>query len=271
MVGLTAIVLAAGVNRRLKDTPVPKSMLPLIEGEPGPSFLERHEAVLRESGVDRVQVVLSKSVCERYPSPNGMHVVVNPFDTSVTGSTLSLLCAVRDEEERFDQGLLILDADIVYERALMEWVVGHCDESRLFVTPATTGDDEEVRVYGRNPNTPVLIGKGLRPAMVDGLRLLGESLGVIYVAPGDLQVLRETAEWLSGWPSARKAYGFARDRSEHEEIWQYLFTAGRMSVSQIPSGLLYSECDTPEDYLHVVEHLYPAISARDARSGLGSP
>ena len=265
MVALTAVILAAGINRRLGQTPVPKSLLPLLRKEPSPSFLERHVAILRQLGVGEVRVVLSEPAHASCPNLEGMRVVVNKFDTSETGSTLSMLCALRATTPA-DHGLLIMDADIVYERALMRWVIDHCGASScLFTAPATAGDDEEVRVYGVDSGDPRFIGKGLAPDMTRDMTLLGESLGVIHVAPRDLAFLRATSEWLAGWGQERKAFGYSKARSEHEEAWQYFFAARRMRVAQVPAGLLYTECDTREDYDFVRDELYPAILAHDSK------
>ncbi len=260
---LTAIIMSAGVNRRLGKTPVPKALLPLSADGSGPSFLERHVTVLQSIGVERVVVVLSaqgEAICPRLA---GMETVVNPFDTSATGSTLSLLCALRMAAIPADHGLLIMDADIVYEEAMLQWIVDQCGGSQLFVAPDTAGDDEEVRVYGHGPDAPRLIGKGFPLEMVAGMTLLGESLGIIHVAPSDRDFLRAAAEWLAGWPPDLKAYGWARERSEHEELWQYCFSARRMGVSRPPADLLYSECDTPKDYQLIRDRLFPAILARE--------
>ncbi|HEU4420518.1 MAG TPA: NTP transferase domain-containing protein [Planctomycetota bacterium] len=266
MVALTAVILAAGVNRRLGRTPVPKSLLPLMRTEARPSFLERHVAILRELGVGEVRVVLSEPARGSCPDFEGMRIVVNTFDTSETGSTLSMLCALRGGTTPADHGLLIMDADIVYERALMRWVIDHCGASScLFTAPATAGDDEEVRVYGVDSGDPRFIGKGLVPDMTRDMKLLGESLGVIHVAPRDLAFLRATSEWLAGWGQERKAFGYSKARSEHEEAWQYFFAARRMRIAQVPADLLYTECDTQEDYDFVRDELYPAILAQDSK------
>ncbi len=88
--GLTAILLAAGVGRRMGST-LPKSMLPLNGESDGTSFLE-HVSILKDLGVADVRVVLSADVA-REVTIEGASVVVNDFDTRSTGSTLSLLCA----------------------------------------------------------------------------------------------------------------------------------------------------------------------------------
>ena len=238
-------------------------MMPLTDDVGGVTFLERHVAILRELGVAQTHVVVAESSRDRCPQLEGMNIVVNGFDTSATGSTLSLLCALRSAGIGPNDGVLVTDADIVYERALMRWVIEHCDASCIFISPNHAGDDEEVTVYGPSASSPRLIGKGLSHEMTAGLDLLGESLGIIYIAPGDRELLRAIAEWLVGWPPD-KGYGFSKEMSEHEEIWQYCFTTRRMSAAVVPGDLLCSECDTPDDYRFVRDELFPRILARDA-------
>jgi choline kinase len=264
MGGLTAVVLAAGIGRRLGRPSVPKSLLPLSHQEGGPTFLGRHVGILRDCGVDEVLVVLSEGNVDSAQHLEGVELVVNTFDTSTTGSTLSLLCGLR-AAACHDGGLLITDADIVYERTLLESVIGSCGRSCLFLAPQVSGDDEEVRVYGHGHEQPILIGKGLSPLLTAGLDLLGESLGIIHVAAEDRQFVQEAARWLTGWPDASPAYGFAKSRSEHEELWQYCLTLRRMVAAQVPAGLEYAECDTADDYAYIRNELFPAIVAKEGR------
>ncbi len=259
---MTAVLLAAGVGRRM-GSDRPKSFLSLT-GEPdGPTFLERHISLLRSSGVDDIVVVLSEEVA-RATTVDGATVVVNPFDTGASGSTLSLLCAFESAHIDTAHDLLVADADIVYERELLDWIVDRGDRSAVFVTPNIAGDDEEVAVYG-DRRGPRLIGKGLPPEVTGDLVLEGESLGIISLASTDRPFFRATARWLAGWPPSA-AYGYAKERSEHEELWQYGFNVGRMTALVVPSQYLCAECDTPEDYRHVCEQLYPAIVSRDGAS-----
>ncbi len=256
---VTAVLLAAGVGRRMGSV-APKSFLSLTGQPDGPTFLDRHIALLRSSGVAEIVVVLSEEVA-RATTIDGATVVVNPFDTRTTGSTLSLLCALESSDIDPVHDLLVADADIVYERELLDWIVDRGDRSTVFVTPNTAGDDEEVAVYS-DRRGPRLIGKGLPPEVTGDLVLEGESLGIISLASTDRPFFRATARWLAGWPPS-SAYGYAKERSEHEELWQYGFTVGQMSALIVPSHFLCAECDTPEDYRDVCERLYPAIQARD--------
>jgi choline kinase len=264
MGGLTAVVLAAGIGRRLGRPSVPKSLLPLSHQEGGPTFLGRHVSILRDCGVDEVLVVLSEGNVDSAQHLEGVELVVNTFDTSTTGSTLSLLCGLR-AAACHDGGLLITDADIVYERTLLESVIGSCGRSCLFLAPRVSGDDEEVRVYGHGHEHPVLIGKGLSPLLTAGLDLLGESLGIIHVAAEDREFVQGIARWLTGWPDESPAYGFAKSQSEHEELWQYCLTLRRMVSAQVPAGLAYAECDTADDYAYIRNELFPAIVAKEGR------
>jgi choline kinase len=264
MGGLTAVVLAAGIGRRLGRPSVPKSLLPLSHQEGGPTFLGRHVGILRDCGVDEVLVVLSEGNVDSAQHLEGVEIVVNTFDTSTTGSTLSLLCGLR-AAACHDGGLLITDADIVYERTLLESVIGSCGRSCLFLAPQVSGDDEEVRVYGHGHEHPVLIGKGLSPLLTAGLDLLGESLGIIHVAAEDREFVQGIARWLTGWPDESPAYGFAKSQSEHEELWQYCLTLRRMVSAQVPAGLAYAECDTADDYAYIRNELFPAIVAKEGR------
>jgi choline kinase len=264
MGGLTAVVLAAGIGRRLGRPSVPKSLLPLSHQEGGPTFLGRHVGILRDCGVDEVLVVLSEGNVDSAQHLEGVELVVNTFDTSTTGSTLSLLCGLR-AAACHDGGLLITDADIVYERTLLESVVGSCGRSCLFLAPRVSGDDEEVRVYGHGHEHPVLIGKGLSPLLTAGLDLLGESLGIIHVAAEDREFVQGIARWLTGWPDESPAYGFAKLQSEHEELWQYCLTLRRMVSAHVPAGLAYAECDTADDYAYIRNELFPAIVAKEGR------
>lgn len=263
---ITAVILAAGVNRRLGETPIPKAFMSLTGDGAGPSFIDRHLAVLKSCGIDEVVIVHAGTI----PStPDGARFVENPFDTSATGSTLSLQCALRLGGLPPDHGLLVMDGDIVYEHRAMEFMVQRLTASTLFVSPETSGDDEEVRVYGHLDYGPALIGKALSPSMTEGMDLFGESLGVIYVAARDREFLLSTTEWLTGWPPGQPAHGFSKTRSEHEEVWQYFFAADRMVALPTPGGLLFAECDTPDDYRFVTTDLYHSILERD-RSGRGS-
>jgi choline kinase len=259
-----AVVLAAGVNRRM-GTRTPKSLLALDENGQTTTFLQRHVDLLRSEAADRVIVVVSRQGAEldEIQGLRGAELVVSPFDTGLSGSTLSMLCALRELAVDTRSGLLISDADIVYERRLLRWIVDNRGPSSVFVTPRIAGDEEEVLVYGPNPANPHLIGKGLTPEITADLHLFGESLGIIYIAPEDRRFVLAMSKWLAGWPPEVTGYGYSKELSEHEEVWQYAFARDRMTAMVLPEDLILAECDTPDDYRHIVGELFPVILSRD--------
>ncbi|MFF5970031.1 Sden_1164 family protein [Streptomyces sp. NPDC012769] len=263
------VILAAGANRRMGDfTPVPKALLPLDpEEKESPTFLGRAVELFRATGADRVLVVVNASTARHFAAyaEEGVELVVAGDDGAPTGSSVSMLAGLDAVLRHHPDGAdtLVTDADVVYERALLEQVVARCDASRLFTVDRVTGDGEEVRVYGAPDGTPALIGKGMGGEVSRGLELLGESLGIIHVAAADLRACAALTRWMVGDPPASPPYGYSRRLSEHEEVWQYLFGLRRLGVARLPGDLLFSECDFPEDYRQVVEVLYPAIRQRD--------
>src|SRR6185369_11143633 len=133
-----------------------------------------------------------------------------------TGSTVSVLAGLDHvvEVSGLLTSTLILDADIVFERALLNWIVADCVASRLFTVDRTAGDEEEVRVYADHNHRPVLIGKGLDRRLTSDLVMQGESIGIIYISPAELQLVRSLSEWLTGRPPHVAPYGFAKRQSE---------------------------------------------------------
>jgi choline kinase len=261
-----ALILAAGAGRRL-GMPVLKPLLPLPGLPEGHgSFLERHIALLSACGV-ATAVVLPEGDLEEYRflESRGARLVPNPFSALETGSTVSVrvgLEALAAQGMLAGRDVLVMDCDIAYERMLLATVVESRSRSYVLVNPSPPKDDEEVRVYGR-AGVPRLIGKGLSE-VAEGLEPMGESVGIIRVAAADVEMLRRLAAWLTGDPPRRRAYGFSRALSEHEEIWQYFCAMGLMAVCSLPAGTAFAECDTAEDYEHILTEVLPAIRQRDA-------
>jgi choline kinase len=254
-----AIILAAGENRRLGLQAEPKSLLPLGDG----TFLSRHVELLSAAGVASILVVVNERSAAAFEPrlDSGMEIVVSPFPVGTVGSALSLLCGL-EASLRIDSGrsLLVMDADIVYERMLLSMVLDDSTASQLFTVARTAGDVEEVCVYGLPSGEPLLVGKGLPSSVVGGLAAFGESLGIINLNPDESEYCRELIPWLT---STAHGAGKTGPMSEHEEVWQYLFTLRRLGVRQLPRELLFAECDTPDDYEYVSETVFPAIEKRD--------
>ncbi|KDN81924.1 Sden_1164 family protein [Kitasatospora cheerisanensis] len=261
------VVLAAGLNRRMGGPSGPKSLLPLRPGDAdGPSFLSRNLELYRAHGVRRVVLVVNseqRRTFERFAAED-VELVTVPTAAEPTGSSVSMAAGLAAVLRRFPAGVrvLVTDADVVYERAVLDRAAG-LGRSALLTIDRVSGDGEEVRVYGRAEDEPVLIGKGLSSSLTAGLELLGESLGLIVLDGPEVRLAAEVVQWIVGDPPQVRPYGYGGRRSEHEEVWQYLFTLGRLPVARIDGNLLFSECDFPEDLAHIQQELYPAIRERD--------
>jgi hypothetical protein len=79
----------------------------------------------------------------------------------------------------------------------------------------------------------------------------------------ELRLADQVVRWIVGDPPRLRPHGYGGRRSEHEEVWQYLFTLRRLPVAVFDGSLLFSECDFPADLEHIRNDLYPAIIARD--------
>ena len=263
-----AIILLAGVGRRMGHD-LPKSMIPLQSdtSQQRTTFIDRHIALLIESGVDHLVLVVNKFNAFHYErlASADVSIVVNDSDVENTGSSLSLNFALHAINRRAPDNfpnVIVMDGDIIYERRLAKLIADHQASSTLFVTPNISDDDEEVRVYLRE-GRPILIGKGITTRMADGLTLAGESLGIIKLISKDLPTLLSLTTWLAGSPTESRAFGYSKQRSEHEEIWQYLFNLHLLAVDGVPADIVFSECDNSEDVAFIQEFVLPKILCND--------
>jgi|OM-RGC.v1.007438300 choline kinase len=263
-----AIILLAGIGRRMQHE-LPKSLIPFeINGEEV-TFIERLLHVLGKAGVSHFILVVNSHNFAYFKHLESSYIslVVNQSDVSSTGSSLSLnygLDKLRASVSKEMPHLLIMDGDIIFEQRLANFVVDFNAGSALFVTPNISEDEEEVRVYLQNQQ-PKLIGKGITSEISKNLYLAGESLGIIKLCPDDLPLLHSLTTWLCGSPSNPKAFGYARQKSEHEEIWQYFFNLERLIVVSVAKDLVFSECDSLEDREHINEVVLPKILVNDKR------
>ncbi|WP_299491109.1 Sden_1164 family protein [uncultured Shewanella sp.] len=264
----TAIILLAGIGKRMgKD--LPKSLIPFKEPDSNESFtlIERNIRLLKESGIDNFVLVVNAQNSQQFrPFENtNVSLVTNYSDVKHTGSSLSLSYALNFIEENSTQlvdELFILDGDIIFEKKLAKFIVQSNLGSSLFVTPNISKDEEEVRVYLQQ-NKPKLIGKGISPKIANKLKLAGESLGIIKIVENDLSLLKNLTTWLCGSPLSQKAFGYAKKKSEHEEIWQYFFNLESLLIVAVDQDMVFAECDNQEDLRYIQQTLLAQIIKND--------
>lgn len=258
-----AVILAAGLGNRIAEvSTTPKPLLSLDGSVEGMSFLEWHVARLHEHGVKEIFIVGNRvTFGTKLRCPEGAKVtwVLNPSeDLSRSGSGHSAWFAFTAEHNVLDgrSRVVLMDADILYEPAVLQTLDDGAEtqRSRTLVCGTYRESDEEVMVFG-NGRRAVTHGKGLlHSGLVAGLACFGEATGMLLWEPQDHGVLLEATRWCM-------TRSTAKERSEHEDITQRMMLTGRVDAVLF-KDLLFSECDTPEEYRWLTTELFPKVLAR---------
>ena len=170
---MKAVILAAGIGSRLRPltAATPKALLP-VGGVP---LIGRALTALREEGISDVVIVSGylSTMIESYvctlPVDLRVKFLHNPsFET--TSNNYSLWLA---KPEIIGQDMLMLDADILFERTIVRDLLASSDTDALVVRTAPGLGAEEVKVECGADGYVVRIGKEIDPAQA-----AGESLGI---------------------------------------------------------------------------------------------
>jgi choline kinase len=182
---MKAIMLAAGIGRRLDGRHPPKPLLSVG----GKSLLERHIEVLRSRRVDHLVLIVGHRETElrrevaRLGAEDFVHLQRNP--DYERGSILSLGCARATLSSA--TGVLVMDADVLYHPGLMDRLLGSPHTDCLLLDRNFEPGDEPVKV-GVSNGQVVEFGKLINGAKLD---LLGEWPGFVKLsAPVCLALVR---------------------------------------------------------------------------------
>ena len=173
---MRAIMLAAGIGRRLDGRHPPKPLLSVG----GKSLLERHIEVLRSRGVDHLVLIVGHRETElrgevaRLGAEDFVHLQRNP--DYARGSILSLWCARATLSSA--TGVLVMDADVLYHPGLMDRLLGSPHTDCLLLDRNFEPGDEPVKV-GVSNGQVVEFGKLINGAELD---LLGEWPGFVKLS-----------------------------------------------------------------------------------------
>ncbi|MBI4819859.1 MAG: NTP transferase domain-containing protein [Deltaproteobacteria bacterium] len=278
-----AVILAAGRGSRLAAATQdwPKALLPIgprsMVDPTETSFLRRQCELLRAAGVDQITLVIGyqrERILEVLPSWDlELEVVVNSTpEIQTSGSLHSFQLATRSRFGVLDgtKQTLLMDADIVYDRRVLERILIAPERSSLLVASAFDPGSEEVLVFG-SIEAPRFIAKGLDAELAGGAPCLGEAVGIVKLAPLDHALTRRALDWILGDPDAppgslrRRGFGPARQGSEHEELTQRLMCYGRMSAIVFGPELAFMEVDSPDEYERCRKELYPRLLESEAK------
>jgi choline kinase len=224
---MRAIILAAGVGRRLGDTvrEHPKCLTTLGKR----ALLDRMLDALTAAGVRDVVIVvghLSEQIQAAVAGRAGVRTLFNPDYRK--GAARSLWRA-RDE---FDSDLLIMTADVLFPPALLRRLVESPHPDCVLMDVRAENDGEAQMLMARNGRVED-ITRGLRGAY----DACGEYVGFMKLSRESAAVFRR----LLG-----EALGSARDGMEPEEVFPALMRE-RVIRYERTDGFSWIEIDFPED------------------------
>lgn len=194
---MRAVILAAGVGRRMENLdddkgPLPKCLLTLD----GKTLLERHVLNLRKCGINKLHLVLGyrradvlekidEIVRKNAPLLDDFEVTNVYNDRFEEGSILSMLAASTVMEM---EPCVLMDADVLYPWKLLDKLVRSRHKNCFLLDEAAGASDEEMRL-GANGDRVLTIKRGLP----GGYEVIGEGVGFLKLAPESGRVLiRET-------------------------------------------------------------------------------
>ena len=229
-----ALILAAGVGRRLSEAPAhrgkPKSLLEFD----GVSLMARHLAALRQQGVTDITVVAGfeaealRAVLDGQP---GVTVVLNPDYRE--GSVVSLWAG--RAVLRSGAPVVLMDADVLYDGRLMARLLGSEHPDCLLLDREIEPGDEPVKLCIQDG---AIVDFHKRPTMPHQWH--GESVGFFRLTPGTAAELADRAE---------DYVTTGRRGMEYEEPIRDMILQSppdRFGFEDI-SGLPWTEIDFPED------------------------
>lgn len=235
----TAVVLAAGFGSRISDlTDRPKCLLE-INGE---SLLERNLKMWKELGIKKVHLVLGykreeiQKVAEKYRDDFEITYYLNE-DFRNYGNTHSLYLGIKE----IKGACLIFDADLIYERAILEDFLARGTQSEILVGQGSLEDIECAKtLVDQDGFARLTVDKrAVSAAELEQYSFAGEAIGILKFSAAETKTLGESAvQFLSveanqnlNWEHLLNQY------LVHHNVGVHLFNVGK-----------WMEIDTTEDY-----------------------
>ena len=247
---MTAIILAAGVGKRLLGTSggKPKCLIEIA----GRSLLLRLLDALAAAGVRDAVVVTGfgdavvRAALDEEPPPLAVRCLTNPRYRE--GAILSLWTA----REALERDALVMDADVLCAPVMIERLVrsSHANCFLLDASQENTGEEQMLLV--RDGRVCDIVRGG-----ATGFELTGESIGFLKLSAGAARLLRLLLE-------RRIAAGDTG--IEHEEVYPDLLAQVAVGFERV-DGLPWIEIDFPDDVARAAREVLPEIEALDPRAG----
>ena len=227
-----AIVLAAGVGKRLGPLTrtTPKCLVPL--SKKGPCLLKRYLETFRTLGIKNVTLVVGHQkekilrAAARWGRSLNIRFVTNPDYRR--GSILSLYRA----KGRLSRSVLLMDADVFFPDEALNRLIGSKDTNAFLIDSRSKSSGEEMMLMAKN-GRPWSISKKSDPS----LKVLGEATGFVRL---DGKTARRLGEILKQF--------YRKNDLDREYEDAYCELLKRVKVGTVSmDGLFWSEIDFQED------------------------
>lgn len=231
--GQQALILAAGVGKRLRPVGAGEHLPKALLRFGAETLIARHVRLLRQAGVDAITVVVGYRAEALRGALEGLAVDTIYNAEFETGSVVSLLAGA--SVLRSGDRVVLMDADVIYDRRLMGRLVGSRMVNTLLLDRALEPGDEPVKICLQGDR---IVDFRKRPEHAGERH--GESVGFFRFAPDAAAELAERAgEYVAG----------GRRALEYEEPIRDMMLAspdGRFGVEDI-TGLPWTEIDFSAD------------------------
>jgi len=227
-----AILLAAGSAQRLRPLTdaLPKCLLEVG----GRSIVSRAVSILAAEGITRITVVdgfegdrLRAALTSEFPP--GWFDFRRNAEYAATNNAFSLRLALSN----LDEPILLLDADVIFDAAVVRLLLGSPRANRLAVRTRGALGDEEMKVSLAGDARVEDIGKGLSG------RADGESVGMAIFSAAFVRRLEPVLE--------RRLIDECRVDEWYESAFLELIAGGEPLFAVDVGDLRVIEVDTPED------------------------
>jgi len=243
---LNAIICAAGRGIRLGATS-PKILLEFG----GRTLLEWHAMRLQECGIRAATIVtghLREQIAAALPSIQSRHGVF--FREIVNerfheGSVLSLAAAL-PEIERSRDGVLLMDADVLYPAAMLKRLIASQPPTALLLDREFSTSDDDPMLVPVQEGSPIDFRKG----WTGQADFVGESVGFFTIAVADLPMLSAETRSRSVGVDCRDSY---------DDVLRAMVLAGRFGFVDV-TGMPWTEIDFPGDLVRARDEVLPAIA-----------
>lgn len=235
----TALFLAAGYGSRIADmTSDPKCLLPIN----GKALIDHHFEKIRNTGIKNIHMVLGfeahkieAHLNSRYPDLNISFSYNNDFRK--LGNTFSMKIGL----ENIKSDVVIFDADLIYDQAILSDFATNAPENAFLVGPASIDDIECAKtMVDKDDNVRLLIDKrAVNEEEKARYTFRGEAIGIMQFSNSSRENILKACDL------------FFKEEANLIKNWEHLFSRYLMDYdvkTYFIDSKKWIEIDNREDY-----------------------